>query len=534
MSDLHFPWNDEDLVELLGSIIARGETTKVDFKRELELSSSSQSELLKDILAFANTFDYAYNNYGFILIGVEANTLCYTTFKQNADSLQATIDEIVKNYIEPFVPTHVKIFGTGDACWGVIVIPPTKNAPHVIVKDNHKRYRGDIYVRRGTITDKASPADFNRFFRQHLEEEMFVVQQQIRDLRKEVTTLKDLVGKQKRPEISVSTHNQITSEYQKPESDLLKVDVLENTSLDLLGKMKVALEEQLDPVYTNLVAESKRISAFLRSDKLRWDIYPNDTIACIESLNAIEAECLQFWKSLSYVIKNDNKHIYNKAIIDSITALSKSHEAPAGQNYTDLGTNIRYYPLVVSLYIVFIYGSATYNDKLLKHIKSLALSRKSFYSNDYSILDSLFFIRRSSEVFQMKKPGYPNTKWCDAVGTVIKDLIIDIIETDEDIADATNLFFIGEFILCLSPTQQRRNEYPSSGAFFYYNDSEPIIKRLLIKEKEWLQKLFDGDLRTLLERFDKHAPSMANQRGCWGNGFQSEAVATAFPIEEML
>jgi predicted HTH transcriptional regulator len=94
--DLHLPWENDALQTLLRKIIQIGEATKVDFKRQLNISTGEHhAELLKDISALANTYDYAYKNHGFIVLGVSENNLTHKKFDQNADGLQARIDELL-------------------------------------------------------------------------------------------------------------------------------------------------------------------------------------------------------------------------------------------------------------------------------------------------------------------------------------------------------------------------------------------------------------------------------------------------------
>src|ERR1041385_1182675 len=137
---LHLPWDNDALRELLSKVIQMGETTKVDFKRQLNGGTAEyDAELLKDICAMANTYDRPYYNHAFIILGVADNKLVYTAFPQSEDALQARIDQLVKSYIDPFIPTHLRIFTEGANTWGVIVIPPTRLMPHMFVKNTHKR-----------------------------------------------------------------------------------------------------------------------------------------------------------------------------------------------------------------------------------------------------------------------------------------------------------------------------------------------------------------------------------------------------------
>jgi predicted HTH transcriptional regulator len=193
-SELHLPWLNEALENLALKMIQTGEANKVDFKRQLNIGTPAyDAELLKDISALANTYDHSYDNHGFIIIGVADKQLSYATFAQNEDALQARIDQLIRNNVEPFISTQVRIFGKNPETWGLVVVPPTHTAPHVFSKDIDKRCRGEIFVRRGTITEKAIGHDFARFFRLHLDEHTYTLRQKIDGLSQEVASIQELL-----------------------------------------------------------------------------------------------------------------------------------------------------------------------------------------------------------------------------------------------------------------------------------------------------------------------------------------------------
>jgi schlafen family protein len=116
---LHIPWTNEALQALLLEVVKTGESTKVDFKRTCELSTAAQkAELARDIQAMANWMDHAYQNYGFLVLGAKAGELTFTSFVQDVDSMQATIDQIVREHIGPFVQTHVRHYENEGKTWG--------------------------------------------------------------------------------------------------------------------------------------------------------------------------------------------------------------------------------------------------------------------------------------------------------------------------------------------------------------------------------------------------------------------------------
>jgi ATP-dependent DNA helicase RecG len=177
----------QEIKNICAQLVIEGlEYSKVDFKSSISLNTEHEkADLLKDIAAMANTFDTRNHNHGLIVFGAKCGSFCYLQHEIDEDKFQASLDELLKSHIDPFIPVHIHIFrDEPEKTWGVLLIPPTRNAPHIFVKDGHKRNRGDIYVRRNTVTEKAMPADFGRFFRQQFEEHTF-------ELRIEVKELKD-------------------------------------------------------------------------------------------------------------------------------------------------------------------------------------------------------------------------------------------------------------------------------------------------------------------------------------------------------
>ena len=188
---LHIPWSNEELENLLRRVVNTSETTKVDFKSAFAIGTAAEkAELVKDIQSFANSFDPAYYNHGFIILGAKQGALTFTKFDQNADKMQATMDQIVREHVGPFVPTQVRQFGDGANAWGVVVVPPSRGVPHIFVRDTEKYRRGDVYVRLGTTTTKAEPPDFTRFYGVHLENHTQDIREQLRVAQRELSQMR--------------------------------------------------------------------------------------------------------------------------------------------------------------------------------------------------------------------------------------------------------------------------------------------------------------------------------------------------------
>jgi hypothetical protein len=445
--NIFLPWKGEELKNILHNIISSGvESTKVDFKEELKINNNREKgEFLKDISAIANSSDPRCDNFGFILIGVKPGEIVGSTFlkenKNKIDNLQAQIDQLIKEYISPFIQTHLMIFEERDKTWGVIIIPPSSMLPHVFIRDIDNKSRGDIYVRRGTTTEKAKPEDFARFFSIYIEDLRYEFQGQINNI---YLNLGDII--KQNLEIFQSKEEIIAED----KSD--KIRILQKTKqFNLLEEIDSIFFSKENQVKEEFIKRAYNINQFFVS-KFHWSIsLPSDPVHSKEIskkyLDSINKEAEIYWQSLAKLMLKDNESKYNEAIINSIQIIS-DYRIPIGISINDLGLAIRYYPLVVSLYIAFIIGAYKKKDELLKKFSELKL--KSIFSKRLiSILDALFEVRNAEIIFQVQHEQYPNMLWCDPIGSYIKSIFEQKINPYIDdyffLINSNKYFYIGEF-----------------------------------------------------------------------------------------
>ena len=136
------------------------ETDCVDFKRDF-YTSLSVSDLAKDISAFANTLS---NDDKYIVFGVEDKTCQIVGIDNCLLPDQDSLDQYLLNTIEPFVSVVIDSFEYLESIVvGYIkVLRKNSDRPYVIKRDcgrNNKIRQGDIYIRKGSIIQKASRAD---------------------------------------------------------------------------------------------------------------------------------------------------------------------------------------------------------------------------------------------------------------------------------------------------------------------------------------------------------------------------------------
>jgi len=140
-------------LELIRLIMA-GESQRVDFKRELDLSTAKgKSELVKDIIAFANSAPTG----GYLLVGVDDDK---SIVGVNAIE-EERIQQIAATYINPSVDLHcalVPINFPKQAFIGVIEVK-ARRRPYKFARSIGSFKQNEVFVRHGSIVLKAAPED---------------------------------------------------------------------------------------------------------------------------------------------------------------------------------------------------------------------------------------------------------------------------------------------------------------------------------------------------------------------------------------
>lgn len=149
--------------DFISSLLFEAEGAELDFKRDQYPFSGQddqvKSELLKDILAFANAWR---RSDAYILIGIEevkgaeAKLIGITEHLDDA-CLQQFVNSKTNRPVEfSYTPTPFR-----GRQIGVIHIP-LQDRPTFLKKDYGKLSRNNVYLRRGSSTDEASPDEIAR------------------------------------------------------------------------------------------------------------------------------------------------------------------------------------------------------------------------------------------------------------------------------------------------------------------------------------------------------------------------------------
>jgi hypothetical protein len=144
--------------QLEQSLLFEEESTTLDFKRDqykfVVGTDRDKSELLKDILAFANAWRRAD---AYIVIGVEEQKGREKSVVGVADLLDdAQLQQFVNSKTnKPISFSYLNIVFRGIEI--AIIHIPVQERPFYISKDYGKLKKNNVYIRRGSSTDEATP-----------------------------------------------------------------------------------------------------------------------------------------------------------------------------------------------------------------------------------------------------------------------------------------------------------------------------------------------------------------------------------------
>ena len=135
--------NPEELEPLLREKITEGhEHNKLDFKRDLKLSvKEEKANLVRLVSAFANTYSLEFDDYGFLIFGVDrekrAISFDVKAFREKGtDKLDAEIGQQLENYLYHSPTFQLMSFEEPHiGHWGCLVIYPNQNPPFIFKKE---------------------------------------------------------------------------------------------------------------------------------------------------------------------------------------------------------------------------------------------------------------------------------------------------------------------------------------------------------------------------------------------------------------
>lgn len=535
-----YPWEDSITTEdlLLRLIKNSDETEKVDFKLDFNIQGPKQdkNELLRDLTCLANSYSFEYDNHGFLILGVDSETKTIIGSEISKESLTTHIDERMAKYVNPHIKFSVELFDIKEGKkWGAIITKPGIEMPHVFTNDSGEFNRGEVWVRKGSHNCPADASDFSRFYAirtesfkrelDQLEAKMNLLEN---DLKQRISDLQD---KSKYKPVYQKSPTKHSKEI--PKEFVASHEIVPEDNKDLLSLVKTVLPRR-SPLESLLIKEVKEGLEFLESDELPWDLHigADNKNEALEAIQKIQSQFEKYYKAIFELSFFGDKNESADLIMNSIKLLARYFHR-GGVPYDAL--YIRYLPLVTTLHIISV--ASVYNTKsdLLKKVLELELFNPDRYEKKFPITDSLFFIRTAQNLFNAMHPGYPQSKWCDGIGTYLKQYFSSLLSNYDEFQDPEAIFYKGEFLLSLTPLITKSGaglfrEHISAGSYLFYREARFILEEFVKNNKDFLTTIFPN-LKEVLQNFDEYAPKIANSGRCWGDGFSGPATTILFPDE---
>ena len=152
-------------ISVINYLLKKSEGADLDFKEMMDMSSGdkiNKEKLLKRISAIANSVEST----GWLLFGVENDTkkiVGCTVLEEEK------IQQICSQYIHPPVDITVENISYQSKNLGLITITSSKK-PYEIIKTTGGLTKGNVYIRRGSVTEKATPIEIHELFKSREED----------------------------------------------------------------------------------------------------------------------------------------------------------------------------------------------------------------------------------------------------------------------------------------------------------------------------------------------------------------------------
>ncbi len=133
----------KELEPFLLQRIAEGhELDKLDFKRELNFAANDEkANLVRLVSAFANTYSLEYDDYGFLIFGVDKNTRSISQDieilrTKGSDKLDSEISQLLEKYLFSVPRFQLMAFEERSiGTWGCLITYPNQSPPFVFKKE---------------------------------------------------------------------------------------------------------------------------------------------------------------------------------------------------------------------------------------------------------------------------------------------------------------------------------------------------------------------------------------------------------------
>jgi len=532
------PQKEKDLRSLVLEealqLLQKGEQAKVEFKRE----PPEIAKLAKEIAAIANTDDFKggyYQNdslrgYGFLIVGVENGKIVgYQTWEslgccsEEEEKVQDCLVDKLKEYIAPLPGFSVFRFEAPETqvpFW-VVLIYPSEEQPHVVLKDGNEVERHTVYVRKGSVTQRASSDDHARFLRKAVSGAVAPLERQIEDTRRRLEGLERRINDAEELMKSLLYKlvdkglGTLTSSEEATSSQRLSEALGLMSATGSLEEVARSLRlSRKDPIERALSGEIDNLRKYLGS--LPWTLPSGEEKKTLEE---VQEKTQPLLRGLGELVWADKEEKYAPIVGETLEHLVlASHRPNHVTSWTDFAEAFRLYPLLLTVYHLGILAHFHSRPNYLRLLLTLQLPARTDDENITALLPRLRdrFYSYTYQLFERLYPGRciplswhlynllfvnPGVTKLNLPPRVREEVSLYSLPTDPEGALAT--YLEGEFVLgllALKPQLAIAEPRPLFGLYVLESaGSFARIKRLVTQPPAHLCQILELSGKTLKE-----------------------------------
>jgi hypothetical protein len=403
------------------------EALKADVKRALP----PLAELAKDLTAIANTDDHDPDsplhrqeprllNHGLLILGADREQRAVLGFEgwEKVDQAEAHLQQQLRNLVHPVPRFNLYQFEQEGKRWAVVLVYPSTQQPHLFVREAERISRGDWYVRRGSLTERAQPEDYAR-----VQSKVLEVAQDARRRAEEVERrLSDRIDRLESgyAELLQRLLQGASAPDAAPPAGEASAELLleaasgREPSLAELVRLRLAPAE--DRVHQGLLDEALRLRDFLQSDGVPW-LLPDDPEAHRQAVRHLEEAAQPLAEGLGELIRRDAAEAYAPALGEALEILAEGLWVPLGVgSYDELARALHAYPLHLLTYQACLVAHAHRRAAYLRVFVDARIPAGTFRGQGAAVWPWLPRVRDRAivarEAFQPV-----DSRWCEPLST---------------------------------------------------------------------------------------------------------------------
>ncbi len=363
------------------------------------------------------------------------------------------------------------------------------------------RKRGEWFVRRGSTTDVGLPEDLSIIVQRQAELLVEPLRESLRNLQASVAKVEGRYNDALFRLVERAFSPNAESPWTSPEP---------STGLDLPARLRQQLRTPHDAIAEDLIAEARAINDFLASSStaLPWAPQPDDATGNRPLIEDLEERTRNLQLAAAAILLLDRHGTYSEALFRVVKMLAEEPAPVSGVIFNSMGYALRFYPLCLLLYTIYVCGVAENHGDLLRRIGQIPLRIRNRESSSH-ISDAFFHLRRANPLFN----HVFGHNLCEPITQRIRQIIGDYIGTTMPGVSEPEFFFRGEFVLALThldasmPLAKETGWLaPVPGLYLYLYEARHFIAELLREDPSWFGALYATPLGELLEAFDENAP----------------------------